>query len=666
MIASRRNALLLSVSVSSLLFAQFVCSENAAAEHPFKIDTSRVSNSTGSDLATSNSSLSNSTGSDTQRIGFLKADATKSDSPKNESPKSDATSFDSLSELFVHESLARAPHLASEAGYHVHKDERTGEIVELDALLDDLSLERVYDDVVFYKSFKERFEKETPRESLAPQDVADFDLILANIDLYLLEMEKIQEYRHNPTGVVELIGSAIFQPMFGSYAPPERRLGHCLSRLEEVPRALRQVRSYLDSSNKVSIETAISENKGNIELIQKTLSSEVSKYPELKEKFDSIAPEVVASLEDFNTWLAEDLAKRPNPQSWRLGRSLYEEKFRLSMGSSLSLEKLLADAEKELLSVRAEMFELASSMHKRSFRNCHHNQLSGRELENKIISEVLSKISEAHPHRDSLVASVAANLEEITRFIKEKQLVTLSPRSNLKVIATPPFMRGIYSVAGFHSAPPLEPSARAEYWVTPIDPSTSEEKAESKLQEYNDFTLRWLTIHEALPGHYTQFEHLNDLQPARRRLIRSLYGNGAYIEGWAEYIAQVMMDEGFMKNDPRFRLVMRKIRLRLLANTILDIKMHTQNLSDEDAMKLMMEDAFQTSAEAEGKLARAKLSSCQLPTYYVGLKQWQRFRKRTEAREGRAFELKSFHDKALDVGPVPVSVAERLLYPRAQ
>src|SRR4029078_11828255 len=132
--------------------------------------------------------------------------------------------------------------------------------------------------------------------------------------------------------------------------------------------------------------------------------------------------------------------------------------------------------------------------------------------------------------------------------------------------------------------------------------------------------------HEALPGHYIQFEHANSVEPERRRLLRSLYGNGCYVAGWAEYIAQVVVDAGFADASPKFRMMMRKIRLRLLANTILDVRMQTMNMTDEQAMELMTKDAFQTQAEADGKLQRAKLSSTQLPTYYVGYRDWMALR----------------------------------------
>jgi len=197
--------------------------------------------------------------------------------------------------------------------------------------------------------------------------------------------------------------------------------------------------------------------------------------------------------------------------------------------------------------------------------------------------------------------------------------------------------------------------------VTPIDPKTPDAKAESKLREYNNYALKWLTIHEALPGHYIQFEHLNSIQPERRRLLRSLFANGAYVEGWAEYIAQVMMDEGFLNNDPRFRLVMRKIRLRLLSNTILDIKMQTMVMTDEQAIDLMTKDAFQTQAEADGKLQRAKLSSTQLPTYYVGLREWLEVRTEYQAKAGSSFDMLKFHDLVLDQGPLPVPVIGKIV-----
>jgi uncharacterized protein (DUF885 family) len=596
---------------------------------------------------------------------FSQPPGSQSPNPSNANPAA-TEKFTKLSEQFMKDSLALSPTNASQAGYHKHLDPKTGKTIELDALLDDMSLKAMGEQREFYQQWRDRFNRETPAASLNPEDAADWQLIDDQIGLNLLEFDKIQNYRHNPTVAVELIGNALFLPLTETYASQDVRVGHVLSRIRQIPRLLDQVKEYLSDVDPVFTKTAIEENDGNVDLVENTVAQQIQPNSKLKSEYDQVAPPAIAALKQFSEWLKANFSQQPASRSWRLGKQLYDEKFRLVMETSVTPEQVLADAEEGLQSVRAEMLQLALPMHKQMYPDhSDHSDLSPHDRENLIISEVLHKISDDRPKRDQLQSAIEADLESIKQFIREKKIVSLSSRDNLKVIPTPPFMRGIYSVAGFHSAPPLEPGAEAEYWVTPIDPKMPDEKAESKLREYNNYTLRWLTIHEALPGHYIQFEHLNNIQPERRRLLRSLYANGAYVEGWAEYIAQVMMDEGYMGNDPRFRMVMRKIRLRLLANTILDVKMQTMGMTDQQAMDLMTKEAFQTQAEAEGKLTRAKLSSTQLPTYYVGIREWLAFRKKYQDAAGKNFDMLKFHDRVLDEGPLPVPIVEQLVLPSA-
>jgi uncharacterized protein (DUF885 family) len=573
--------------------------------------------------------------------------------------------FAELSDQFMKESLALSPTAASSVGYHKHSDAKTGKTVWLDALLDDLSREGIAEQRAFYQQWRERFRRETPRSTLNLQDAADWQLIDDQIGLNLLEFDKIQTYRHNATVPVELIGNGLFLPLTQEYAPKEVRLGHVLSRVGEIPRLLNQVKQYMSDVDAIFVQTAIEENEGNIDMIENTIAREIPPGSPLKAKYDQVAPQAIAALRDFSKWLQEDLGKRPSRLTWRLGKEFYDQKFKLVMETDLTPEQLRADAVGELKAVRAEMLQLALPMHGKMYPNHgDHTEMTGRDRENLIIGEVLQKISDDHTKRGELMQTIQADLGMIEQFIREKEIVTLGSRSNLKVIPTPVFMRGIFSVAGFHSAPALEPQAEAEYWVTPIDPKMTDDQAESKLREYNNFALKWLTIHEALPGHYVQAEHANNIQPERRRLLRALFANGAYVEGWAEYVAQVMMDEGFLNSDPRFRMVMRKIRLRVVSNAILDIEMHTREMTDEKALELMTKEAFQTQAEAQGKLRRVKLSSTQLPTYYEGLREWLAFRKSYEVAAGENFNLRKFHDLALDQGALPVPVVERLLMPQ--
>jgi uncharacterized protein (DUF885 family) len=577
-----------------------------------------------------------------------------------------STKFAQLSEQFMHESLELSPVNASQAGYHTYVDHKTGKTIALDALLDDMSADGIAKQRAFYAEWRDRFRTEAPIAGLNTEDAADWQLIDDQIGLNLLEFDKIQSYKHNPTVAVELIGNSLFLPLTQEYAPIETRVGQVLDRVSQIPRFLIQVQPYVTDSDPVWIKTAVEENDGNIDLIQTTLKQQIAPGSDLQTRYDQVAPSAIAALKTYSDFLSNTLSKRAKTGTWRLGRPLYDEKFRLVMETPVTPEQVLADAEREMIDVRAEMLQLALPMHGRMYPDhTDHADLAPHDRENKIISEVLYKISDAHPERDQLMSTIQADLAGITKFIQERKIVSLGPRDNLKVVPTPVFMRGIYSVAGFHSAPPLEPNAEAEYWVTPIDPKMSPAQAGSKLREYNNYALQWLSIHEALPGHYVQFEHLNNIQPERRRLLRSLYGNGAYVEGWAEYIAQVMMDEGFLDNSPEFRMVMRKIRLRVISNAILDIKMHTMDMSDREALDLMMKDSFQTQAEAEGKLQRAKLSSTQLPTYYVGIREWFALRKKYEAAAGKNFNLMKFHDMVLDEGPLPVPIVEKLVMPSA-
>jgi uncharacterized protein (DUF885 family) len=220
-------------------------------------------------------------------------------------------------------------------------------------------------------------------------------------------------------------------------------------------------------------------------------------------------------------------------------------------------------------------------------------------------------------------------------------------------------------VGGFVSAPALEPQLGAFYWLTPIPTSWPQARIDSKLREYNLYGLKLLTIHEAMPGHYVQLEYSNNLQPESRRVLRTVFGSGTYVEGWAVYATEMMLDEGYLGGSPELRLTFLKQQLRMLANTILDVRLQTAGMTDKEALDLMVKQCFQETEEATGKLRRAKLSSCQLPTYYVGWRDWKRVRTQFQQAKGAAFQLPEFHRLALTPGAVPLPALARILTGKA-
>jgi len=546
--------------------------------------------------------------------------------PKPETEKPD---FSKLTEDFVYGSLALSPTNATQAGYHEHQG------VKLDEKLDDFSPVGIQTAQTFYSDFKARLAA-IDQQALSAEDRADYQIIQNAIDLSLQDLQQVQAYRHNPTTYVELIGNALFTPYVLEYAPLDTRFGQIIQRLTQVPALLDQAKANLTDAPEIWNKVAREENDGNIDLIDKTLRSKVP--ANLKADFDKAAAPALAALRSFNAYLKDDLSKKNS--DWRLGKEQYARKFADTLIAGKTPEQVLAEAESALKETRDQMAKLAAP---------------------RSIREALDALASQHTTPDHFMEQAGKDLELATAFVRQKQLVTFPSRNNLQVIPTPEFMRGTYSVAGFNPAPAFEPQLGAFYWVTPIPADWPKQRVESKLREYNRYGMMQITIHEAMPGHYVQFEVADNLEPKSRRALRNIYGNVPYVEGWALYTQQMMSEEGFMNNSKELQLAYYKQLLRSIANAILDIRLQTMGMTDQQALDLMMNDTFQEKEEATGKLQRAQLSSCQLPTYFVGLRGWLDAREEYKKRKGSAFVLSDFHDAALKESAVPLPTLQQLL-----
>jgi uncharacterized protein (DUF885 family) len=556
-----------------------------------------------------------------------------------------------ISEEFTYGALAFSPSAATAAGLHTYQG------VKLDELLDDVSQANYEKQRIFYEKFQRRL-GEIKIDQLSSEDKADYSILQNQIALALLDLREVHPEAHAPQLYVETLGNALFSPFVLEYAPRTERLRQIISRLQKVPLFLDTAASNLVSSPDAWTKVAIEENQGNINLVDKDIRATVT--TDLTEAYARAARPALDAMVKFDKFLKSSLAARNN-YNWRLG-SMYSRKFRLAMAAGVEADDTLQAAERRLQAVRARMLELARPLHA-SLAPGHkdHADLEENERTNAIVGEVLADIAKKHSTRETFMDDAKKDLDEARAFVQQKHLLTLPSRDNLKVIPTPEFMRGIYAVGGFAPAPALEPQLGAFYWVTPIPKEWPAERVESKLREYNFYKLKLLTIHEAMPGHYVQFEYANDVQPPTRRLLRSIYGNGPYIEGWAQYITQTMLDEGFLDRSPQMALTFAKEELRVAANTILDVRLQMLNMPEQEAMDLMTKQTFQEEQEATAKLQRAKLSSAQLPTYFVGWRGWLRVRDEYKDKKATGFSLAAFHDSALKEGAVPISQLGALL-----
>jgi uncharacterized protein (DUF885 family) len=535
--------------------------------------------------------------------------------------------FQRLVDDFIFGTLALAPASATQTGAHRYHG------MSLDDALDDYSKAGIEARRALLNRIEVRID--ALPGSLDDEQRADVGIMRDAIGASRLDLDEIQSYRHNPTLYVELVGDSLYTHYTLHYAPAPERFAHIIARLKQLPRLLQQAQNNLVDSPDVWNQAARDENAGNIDLIDGELRHACP--PQLKAAYDAAAAPALISLHAFSGWLEQSLSQ--HTADWRLGEALYAKKFRYMLAVGKTPQQLLTEAEADLVATRDDLAKLAAP---------------------QTVEQALATVADHHASASAYMQEASQDLASATAFVREKGLVGVPTGNNLQVVETPPFMRSSYSVGGFNPAPPLQPALGAFYWVTPVPASWPQARIDSKLREYNQSGLQHLTVHEAMPGHYLQAEYANRIEPRARRLLRAIYGNTPYVEGWAVYTQQLMADEGYQRDTPGYRLTLDKQLLRVLANTILDIRLQTQGMTDEQAIELMTKQTYQETEEANGKLQRAKLTSCQLPSYYAGIKGWlaardhylTRFPDRTP---------RQFREAALNEGAVPLPLLDSLL-----
>ena len=273
-----------------------------------------------------------------------------------------------------------------------------------------------------------------------------------------------------------------------------------------------------------------------------------------------------------------------------------------------------------------------------------------------MIRAVIDELGKRHTSREAFVDTIRKQLPQLTAFVREKDLLDQDPTRPLIVRETPLYMRGVGAGASVSAPGPFDPTANTYYNVTPLDAFTPDE-AESNPREYNDWTLQILNIHEAIPGHYTQLMHANK----SKSLVKSLFGNGSMIEGWAVFGEKLMLDAGYGGNTPEMWLAWMKWNLRAVVNTILDYEIQTMDLSRDAAIRMMTYEAFQQQTEATEKWRRATLSQVQLTSYFNGYTEITALRDELRARQDKDFSVKGFNNKFLSYGNAPVKSIRELM-----
>jgi uncharacterized protein (DUF885 family) len=337
---------------------------------------------------------------------------------------------------------------------------------------------------------------------------------------------------------------------------------------------------------------------------------------------------------------------------FRLGAEKYRKKLRFALASDLPMEEIMKRAQADLQQTQAAIYETALPLYKKYFPNADAATIADKH---KVTAAVLDKLAEQHPDDATVVGYAQKVLTEATGFVKQHNLVAV-PTVPLDVIAMPEFKRGV-AIAYCDSPGPLDKDGKTFFAVAPTPKDWSKERKDSFFREYNNYMIRDLTVHEAMPGHYLQLAHANEFHAPT--LVRAIFRSGTFIEGWAVYCEQMMAEQGY--GGPEVKMEQLKMRLRATANAILDQSIHAGNMTEQQAMDLMTKEAFQQEGEAVAKWKRARLTSAQLSTYFVGATEHLDLRAAERKKLGKDFDLKKYNDQVISYGSPPVKYVHELM-----
>jgi uncharacterized protein (DUF885 family) len=459
-------------------------------------------------------------------------------------------------------------------------------------------------------------------------------------------------YEEDPRIYNGYINDSIYLLLAQSSLPLETNVANCIARMALIPNVIAAAKQNLKNPPRVHTETAIKQNRGAIGFYEKDIFEFAGKTRQLPVLKTAAAP-VVAALKDYQQFLENDLLPRANGE-WRLGKEKFSQKLDLELDAAVNADQVMADAQAEFDRVEREMYVISRQLWSRYLARqpLPPDDKEGRQT---TIRRVIGAIAKEHCRPEDLTKEMKQRVASLKKFITENDILRLPEPDHCQVVEMPEFKRG-NSTAYMDAPPPLDPNGTGQLAVSPPPHDWDAKRINSYLEEYNNHMLDILAIHEGYPGHAVQLEYMN-----RSPLIRKVLQSGVYIEGWAVYTEQTMLDQGYGNGDLALRLSQLKFYLRAVANTILDHKMHCSNMSDEEALDFLMNGCFQAEGEAKLKIIRSKQSSCQLSTYFVGRMAHYRLRQQIERAMGDKFSLSQYHQAVLEPGAVSVKYLPELV-----
>jgi uncharacterized protein (DUF885 family) len=516
------------------------------------------------------------------------------------------TEFTARVDAFLAEWFALDPVYATHVGMHEH-----------DSRWPDLSVAGRAERAAFVERWRAAF-LAIEADELSLDDRVDRDLLVGVLDAARFEEDELREDAWSGMAWVYLIGQGFFGLVAREFAPLASRLASVAGRAEALPALLEAARERLVGIpgrpvDRLHAETALTQWPGLLEIVDDAIAAGDAAAPSdpgvvaVLPRLRAARAVAGAALDEFERHLRDDLLPSAEGEG-RLGAELFAAKMIHTLHDpTMTPDRIRARAEHEFAAIRAEMIRIAREIAPRWL-----GDEAVPDDEEAVVRAVLDAIAREHPRRDEMLDACRAELGRIEAFCRETDLIGLAEEP-LEISWMPVFLRA-FGGAMLSSPGPLDRGQKAIFSITPIPDDATPEQVESSLREDNDRMIRLLTIHEAVPGHYLQGVYANGCPS----MARAIFGSGVYAEGWAVYVTQVMMDVGYGADDPALMLTHWKFYLRSVVNALIDVGIHTAGMTEETAVSLMTDGAFQQEAQAWAKYQRARLSSTQLSTYFLG------------------------------------------------
>ncbi|MFB3854785.1 MAG: DUF885 domain-containing protein [Vicinamibacterales bacterium] len=529
---------------------------------------------------------------------------------------------------YLHETY---PTDAALDGVHLHDD-----------LLEDLSRQAIDAQIRSLAGFSRRLDQ-IRLEGLTPTEQVEHPVAASSIRSRLFELEEVRSWERSPQYYAGLLASSLAAQVVFDYAPVEERARRILSKLRQVPRFVGSARDNIKEPPGIFVKVGLETLRGVLKFVETDLPKALTDVDDLHLLGDlaDASMEAADALRSYIDYLEREVAPRARA-SFRLGREKFEQKLKLDEGIGLNSDRLQSIVLRALGETAEEFRRTAGRLG------------PGDPIEN------WRGIKRRHPPAGGLVEEARRQIDELRTFIERQDLVSIPDEQPVIVAPTPDFYR--WSFASMWTPGPFESRRpRAYYFVTDVEPSWPPERQEEHLLDFNYQTLWAISMHEVYPGHFVQYQHMRGVEAKLRKSV--LFAPTSFVEGWAHYGEQMMIEAGFGREDPAIRLGQLAEVLIRLVRAVVSIRLHAEDMSVEQGVRLFRDEAYMEESSARREAERGTFDPA-YGVYALGRLMFVKLRADYKAAQEARFSPRAFHDAVLSQGSVPLWALRQLLLGR--